>query len=205
MNIFWDSTITFSRQKSGVFISRKLPSLVSLDNSGSSSIQAVQHESPVLGPLWIQLCVWNLQLMGLWPSHPNETSLLYSRPRTSLSIPGMLPHLLGFPETWLSWELHFSLTTLPRGNYLTVYLKGCKQSASCAPHCYFQTITLTQSYLKTKQKKYPTPLRLMSSDIPSTPPLHTIIYWFSTTCQSSDSRLWLSLLSIPGSATSCVT
>lgn len=107
----------------------------------------------------------------------------------------------GCPESCTSpWQPSQGTTTL---QYIS---RVANSQHPRAPHCYFQTITLTQSYLKTKQKKYPTPLRLMSSDRPSTmPPLHTIIYWFSTTRQLSDSSLWLSLLSIPGSATSCVT
>lgn len=140
MNVFWGLLITFSRQKFGVFISRKLSSVVSLDASGSCSVQAVQHDSPpVLGPSWPRLCVWNFEFMGLAPSCPNDTSLCYTRSWTSLSTPGLLP------ETWLPWQLPFPLTARQGA---TIY--KTPRAAPLCSHCDFQTFTLTQSYLETK-------------------------------------------------------
>lgn len=76
-----------------------------------SSSQVAWTYSP--GPLWIQLCVWSLQFMGL--SYSTDTSPLNTRPRTSLLLLLLLPHLTDFPESWLSPKVTISPLQPPQG------------------------------------------------------------------------------------------
>lgn len=148
MSVFWDPIITFSRQKLWNFSLKENYLLLYLWSFWVLLHPGMWHESPVTGPLWTQLCEWTYDFKVY--AHLIPTKQVFCTSGSGLPFHSWR----AASSPWLPWNCAV-LRALSGAAALQHTTRAANGRIFVYPHCYFQTIILTQPYLKTKETLCP--------------------------------------------------